>query len=68
MTKTRLDGYLSRLAQQIDKTALVLVVADEGEEEWVLRRNGQEDLGLGDNFGLANQGVRAWINAEKNKH
>ena len=66
MTKTRIDGYLSRIAQTINPTALVMVNLDQGEE-WILRRDKQDDLGLGDNYHLAEQGIRSMIRAERAK-
>lgn len=65
MTSQRIDGYLSRIAQQLDATSLVLVSITDGVEEWILQRNKQENLGLGDNYHLAEQGVRALMRAHR---
>jgi hypothetical protein len=68
MPNSVLNGYLSRLAQEIDKTALVYCLdspqATTGEE-WVLRRPGQADLGLGSSFNDARGAVLAWMRAER---
>lgn len=62
--KERLDGFLSRKAQNVQQTALVYCIHHEdGTEEWVLRRPGEPDLGLGDNFGLAQLSVTSWVRA-----
>lgn len=62
----RLDGYLSRLAQQVDRTATVILL-DSGS--WVMRRPGQPNLGLGakpdSSFGEAGDALRAWVRAEQ---
>jgi hypothetical protein len=64
--KERIDGNLSRRAQNIDQSALVIVrLNDDGTEEWLLRRNGHEDLGLGENFGWAKQAVLTWCRAQR---
>jgi hypothetical protein len=57
----RVDGYLSRRAQQHWPGALVLELA---EHRWVLRRPGQEDLGLGDNFNSAHHALVCVLRAE----
>jgi hypothetical protein len=68
MPNSVLNGYLSRLAQEIDKTALVYCLesaqATTGEE-WVLRRSGQADLGLGSSFNDARAAALAWMRAER---
>ena len=64
--KERIDGHLSRKAQNIDVSALVIVrMNDDGTEEWLLRRSGHEDLGLGENFGWAKQAVLSWCRAQR---
>lgn len=61
MPERRIDGYLSRLAQQVDPTALVLDTA----EGWVLERAGEAPLGLGESFADAGRAVRTWVAAER---
>jgi hypothetical protein len=64
--KERLDGFLSRKSQNISQTALVYCLEHEdGTQEWVLRRPGLPDLGLGDNFGLAQMSVTSWVRAQR---
>lgn len=62
----KLDGHLSRLAQQVDRTATV-ILTDTGA--WILRRDGQPDLGLGakadSGFGEAGDALRAWVRANQ---
>jgi len=66
--KERIDGYLSRKVQNFDPTALVICQYLEAEkEEWVLRRTGHEELGLGDGFGAAKSAVIAFLRAERQK-
>lgn len=52
----RIDGYLSRRAQLDWPLALVICLADGS---WVLRRPGEPDLGLGDNFSAAQMALNA---------
>lgn len=57
-----LDGYLSRRAQaRIDPSALVYREADDS---YTLERRGQQPLGLGPDFGAAQQALHALSNAE----
>lgn len=64
----RIDGYLSRLAQNIEPSALVYVLESEGIQKWFLKvEDTDKEFGLGDNFHRAQQGVRAWINSMKSK-
>ena len=61
----KIDGYLSSVAQKVNKTALVIKrQLDSGEEEWVLRCNGEDDVGLGNGFKQASTAIRAWIRAK----
>ena len=64
----RVDGYLSRHAQEIWPTALVMCRVEDGKEEWFItgrKEDSQElpDLGLGDSFGRARDGIRALLRA-----
>lgn len=61
----RVDGHLSKEAQKKWPSALVFVIPKEGGEDWILRRDGQEDIGLGGNFGHAKQTISAMISAER---
>jgi hypothetical protein len=58
----RIEGYLSRVAQGLWPDALVIC---RGDREWIIQRNGQPDMGLGDNFGAANQALHALVRAER---
>jgi len=61
----KIDGYLSSVAQKINKTALVINrKLEDGGEEWILRCEGVEDVGLGANFKHASTAIRAWIRAK----
>lgn len=58
--------YLARKAQGIDATALVVWRKHpQTGEEWVLRREGKDDIGLGDSFGAAKEGLRVWMHAQR---
>lgn len=66
--KERIDGYLSRKVQNYDLSALVICrYDDDGVEEWILRREGHADMGLGDGFGAAQSASIAWIRALRSK-
>lgn len=60
-----IDGYLSRLAQQVEPRALVV----QTKEGWLLRVPGREDLRLGTEaaagFGDAKSALQAWMRATK---
>lgn len=60
----RIDGFLSKWAQRVSPTALVMVL-DEGTEKetWVVRDAPHEDIGLGINFGEAKRAMLAALNA-----
>lgn len=62
-----IDGYLSRLAQQVEPRALV-VQAPEG---WLLRVPGREDVRLGTEaaagFGDAKSALQAWMRVQKDR-
>jgi hypothetical protein len=73
---TRLDGYLSRLAQQLDPRALVYcetgrsggageAVYDTTVETWRLEIPGEPPLGLGDSFTAAQQAVKSLLRARR---
>ena len=68
----RIDGYLSRKAQEIDPTALVVYVPNALDSDvwtWLLRRPGHPDMRLGtradSSFGEAQQALSAWIRAQR---
>lgn len=79
----RIDGFLSRKAQEADSTALVYVLEEADPEakpsrkakvdeklgvrkNFILRfNNNTEEIGLGDSFKFANQGVDAWVNSKR---
>ena len=64
--RERIDGYLSKKAQNYDAAALVLCrYLDDGTEDWILRREGEPELGLGDAFWKARDGVVAWGKSHK---
>jgi hypothetical protein len=63
----RLDAYLTRKAQAVDDTALVVCQDDpqnKSGQRWVLRRQAGE-LELGDNFGRAREALRVWMHAQR---
>lgn len=60
------DGYLSRKAQGLWPDALVIRIdRPEDREQWVLRRKGQEDVGLGESFHDARGALLALLRAER---
>lgn len=60
----RVDGFLSQKAQRALSDALVICRAEGSDREtWILRRPGEEELGLGINFGEAKAGVQALLNS-----
>lgn len=63
----RVDGYLSRLAQNCWKDALVVCLLSPGAETWQLERPGVEPVGLGESFSQAKQAVHAVVSAERNR-
>ena len=78
--RDRLDGFLSRKAQEIDPTALVVRTLQYDPAEgwgrqgapwmnWVLRRPGHPDMRLGtradSSFGEAQQALSAWIRSQR---
>jgi len=60
-----IDGYLSRLAQQVEPRALVV----QTPEGWLLRVPGSPDVRLGTEphagFGDAKSALQAWMRARK---
>jgi len=60
-----IDGYLSRLAQQVEPRALVV----QTPAGWLLRVPGHPDLRLGTetagSFGDAKSALQAWLRARK---
>ncbi|HEY4527621.1 MAG TPA: hypothetical protein VJL09_01085 [Candidatus Paceibacterota bacterium] len=58
-----IDGYLSRLAQMNLHPSSLIFVGEDGL--WVLEREGQDPVGLGDNFQRAGDGLRALVRAQK---
>lgn len=60
-----IDGYLSRLAQQVEPRALVV----ETPAGWLLRMPGAPDVRLGteaaSGFGAAKQALQAWMRARR---
>ncbi len=63
--KERIDGYLSNKTQHQDASSLVYCITlENGDQEWVLRRSGHGDLGLGRDFAGARQAINAWIRAQ----
>jgi len=61
----RVDGYLSRRAQNIWPGALVSDT--QGPDGWILERPGEEDVALGENFHRAHQALTAMIRAETDR-
>jgi hypothetical protein len=62
----RVEGYLSRLAQQIWTGALVFGEGpQDGGGPFILERPGKEPIGLGETFSNAHHGLSALIRAEK---
>jgi hypothetical protein len=60
------DGYLTNKAQGHFPTALVICTYPEaGGQVWLLRRAGEEDVGLGNSFGGARVALNAWMRAER---
>lgn len=60
----RVDGFLSQKAQHALPDAMVFCQAEGSPgETWVLRRPGEEDVGLGINFGEAKASVLAMVAA-----
>ncbi len=67
----RIDGYLSRKLQELDRTALVycdvfIEIVGEGRpcvphELWTLERKGHDSIGLGSNFGNAKLAVECLL-------
>lgn len=63
-----IEGYLSRLAQDVDRTALVVKIVDGNTaERWLLRRQDMPEMGLGASFHEAKQAVHAWVKATRPK-
>lgn len=63
----RIDSFLTRKAQAVDDTALVVCLDDAQNasgERWVLRRQAGE-LELGDRFGRAKEALRVWMHAQR---
>lgn len=58
----RVDGHLSRRAQQKWPGALVYECEDGA---WVLERPGRENLGLGDSFHSAQMAIVVLVRAEE---
>lgn len=73
MNGSRVEGYLSRLAQDQWPAALVIIQPADNDtgEEWILRGadlRGERldgDIGLGDRFSGAKDALKALIAAEK---
>ncbi len=57
------NGYLSRLAQNIWPDAIVSVVDEGNGVTWILR-HGKEKFGLGGSFHEAKQAVHAIVKSE----
>lgn len=60
----RIDGFLSNIAQTIDVTALVVCDEAGNGETWYLKREGKENIGLGNTFHRAQAAVRAWVKSQ----
>ena len=63
----RIDGYLSRKAQDIEPTALVWCDEFDTEQEWSLESEVFDPVGLGDSFGMARQALTAWMHSQRAK-
>lgn len=67
-TMKRIDGFLSRKAQAHWPGALVYCEDLGNGETWTLERAGLDTIGLGSNFGHAQQALWALIAAEKERN
>jgi hypothetical protein len=63
----RIDGYLSRKAQQMFPKALVFCENGGPVEVWTMEWAGTPTVGLGGCFNAAKQAVDALISAERAK-
>jgi len=53
------DGYLSRLAQEVYRDAVVYQEEAGGRKRYILERRGEEPVGLGETFRDAKTAVQA---------
>jgi len=60
--REHVDGYLTRRIQSLYPDALILKLVAEEDEQWVLRRQGYEDIGLGPCFKAAKSSVLGILN------
>lgn len=67
MKPLRVDGYLSRKAQEVFPRAIVLCQDDGNLETWFIRDAFADDLGLGATFRDARDSVGALVRAQKAK-
>lgn len=66
--KDRIEGFLSRKAQDVWPTALVVRQAHEQLETYLLKVAQQPDIILGLNWHEAKQGLLALLHAERAKN